>query len=468
MKISRATKSVKTEYILCSDEDVKTLGFAPEIKKEIKRQLKTASFAVCPSLGLSAYQHIAVVKKVQWSNNNHIRRCYGKLAFALQKSGATSIHLFIDAKRSEDLASIALQGFAQGVYRFDRYLKKSKHHIEKVVLSSSLSAKRFKSELAVVESIQSCRDLINIPAEDMGPDHFVQAAKKLCKGTAIQVKVMDAVACKRAGMGALLAVGRASPRKPRLLILEFHAAGNNKKKFHALCGKGVCFDTGGLGIKPSKSMELMRKDMGGAATVLNAFVAAVRGGLKKSVRVYLPLVENNIDGNAFRPGDIVTAADGTTIEIGHTDAEGRLVLADAMTQARSDGARSIATVATLTGAAMVALGRIHVPLMGDDDAHMKKVLLSAQNSGEKMWQQPLEHDHLLLMRSANADISNTGSNGEAGCISAGAFLQHFAHGTPFMHMDISPCSWSNKNHDLGPQGATGVLVHSLCSFMLSL
>ena len=459
MKIQKKKiQKTKTNSVLATTFDaLRALDIPTKLKRAIRDGLRVNEAIIMPTLGTLPYPHIAVARNPDWQSAYEIRRSFGKLAMLVQAARHESLHAFVDARRKGSAAGAAAQGLCQGGYRFDRYLSTKTNVLKSISIDAALTAKDIKEQQIIADAIACSRDLINTPAEDMGPDQFVAAAKSYLRGSGVRVRVMDAAACKRAGMGALLAVGRASHRKPRLLILE---AGPKRKSFQALCGKGVCFDTGGLGIKSSKGMLLMRKDMGGAASVLAAVGAAARLGLKKSIRAYLPLVENSIDGNAFRPGDILTAMDGTTIEVGHTDAEGRLVLADAMCQARKEGAASICTVATLTGAAMVALGRIHVPIMGDDDKQIESIEDAAQHIGEKVWRLPLDEEHRRLMATPHADINNSG-NGEAGCITAGAFLQHFAGDVPFAHCDISPCSWQMKDHNLGQVGATGAFVHTL-------
>jgi leucyl aminopeptidase len=297
----------------------------------------------------------------------------------------------------------------------------------------------------------------------MGPEEFEKTVKKAARGSGLKIKVLEEKDCKDMGMGCLTAVGAGSHRPSKMLILDWKGTQKAKGKtsVQALCGKGICFDTGGLNVKPDKSMLLMRKDMGGAATVAAAMIAIAKLNGEKAVRAYLPLAENALGPEAFRPGDILTACDGTTVEIGHTDAEGRLVLADAIALAVRDGAKSITSVATLTGAALVALGRIHVPVMGDKK-EVQLLLDGAQQCGEKAWQLPLEDEHHQMVKGKFADLNNAG-NGEAGCITAGAFLKHFAGDTPFAHCDISPASWKPSAHSLGAEGATGTWINTLIS-----
>ena len=285
-----------------------------------------------------------------------------------------------------------------------------------------------------------------------------RVAIDLARAAGLRLRVLNERACAKLGMGCLLAVGRASPRRPRMLVLELPGKGSEAPL--AICGKGVCFDTGGLNIKTGDGMLLMRKDMGGAAAALCALAAAT-GSQRRTVRAYLPLVENAISGEAFRPGDVLRAMDGTTVEIGNTDAEGRLILADAIALARREGAGRIVSVATLTGAAMTALGRVHVPLMATDDSLADDLLGSARATGEKLWRLPLDAEHRAMVRGQVATLNNAPGGGEAGCITAGAFVAHFAGSTPFAHLDISPASWMPKPWDLGPPGATGTIVTTL-------
>lgn len=367
---------------------------------------------------------------------------------------------------ARDSQEIFLAGMAQGSYSFDRYRPGPKQKALRLRLRQALPAAGSKRTAAVLEATAACRDLINTPARDCGPADFVAAAKALCKGTGLRLTVWDAPRLRKEGCDCIHTVGVAAGkgRAPRLLMIDWPGSKAAGKPL-ALCGKGVCFDTGGLQIKPGKSMELMRKDMGGAATVLAAMLVHARSKSRRAVRAYLPLVENAIAGDAFRPGDVLTAADGTTIEVGHTDAEGRLVLADALSIAYRDGARALVTVATLTGAAMVALGRIHVPLMATDDALADGLQAAAQSCGEKMWRLPLDEDHHALVRASRLATLTNSAGPEASCITAGAFLAHFAKDRPFAHLDISPASWKDGNHELGPAGATGVMVDTLARFI---
>ena len=317
-----------------------------------------------------------------------------------------------------------------------------------------------KRGLPVAAGVALARDLVNTPAEDMGPSELEAEARKVGEQAGLKVRVLDAKRCERMGMGALTAVGRASDDPPRIVVLE-HRGAPRSKDWLALGGKGICFDTGGLDLKPASGMLLMKKDMGGAATVLGTALALGLGKVKANVRIYLAIAENAVAGNAFRPGDVLRAMNGTTIEIGNTDAEGRLVLADAVCLAVKEGATRIVDAATLTGAAMIALGRIYVPMMGNDDDLVAALETASEATGERVWRLPADDEYREHIRSNIADIKNVGRGREAGVIAAGLFIEHFAGDVPWAHLDISPASGADSPHDLGPEGATGVMVATL-------
>ena len=450
-----------------ADESLPLFADAPS-KKNLASEIvnefdANSSTKVVKTLGLSLFPAVISGGLSGGTSPLSVRKRYGVAAKSLGTFKQVNWQL---KKHNNSALRAALIGLHQGGYTFDRYRKKKTPQLEEVFLQNlAKNQKKVLFEAEVTSAaIKLCRDLINTPTEDMGPDQFVKEALREAKGTGLKVKVMSEVDCKKAKMGALIAVGRASHRKPRMLILEWSGgkktSGKKKSSFLALCGKGVCFDTGGLDIKPAHAMLLMRKDMGGAATVLAAMLVLAKLKSKTNVRAYIPLVENSIGPDAFRPGDVLTAANGTTIEVGHTDAEGRLVLADAISLAEKEGAKGIVTVATLTGAAMVALGRIHIPIMGDGKL-VAALSKGAKSSGEKVWRLPMDEEHKNLVRGKMADLTNSDGSGEAGCITAGAFLSHFAGDVPFAHCDISPACWKPAPHALGPAGATGALVTTL-------
>ncbi|MBN8524185.1 MAG: leucyl aminopeptidase family protein [Planctomycetes bacterium] len=458
--MSRPPARVQALIRLVADAD-RLDDLPPPLRAALAERLRQGPVAILPSLGLHGQPMVGAVRNPTWDDAVETRRRGGSLGRALVAERCGILALELPAGLPVAAVEAFLVGIGQGIYAWDRYQPTPVHRPTELVLLSADAAVQaaVRRVEGIAPWIARCRDLTNLPAQDMGPDEFEAEARAVAKAAGLRLRVLDERACTRLGMGCLLAVGRASPRRPRMLVLELR--GREREQPLALCGKGVCFDTGGLDIKGAEGMLLMRKDMGGAAAVLCALAAAAAHGRpRQTVRAYLPLVENAISGDAYRPGDVLRAMDGTTVEVGNTDAEGRLILADAVALARKDGAGRIISVGTLTGAAMTALGRIHVPVMGTDDGLVGAVLQAARATGEKAWPLPMDHEHRAMLRGQVAQLNNS-PGGEAGCITAGAFIAHFAGDTPFAHLDISPSSWMPRPWDLGPAGATGTIVTTL-------
>ncbi len=338
----------------------------------------------------------------------------------------------IASKLSPESAERAALGFGLGTYRFERY--KSKPNGKKPVeLVWPAGADRARVT-ALLEGTFLVRDLINTPAEDMGPSQLEQAAKALTKELGGRMKTVVGQKLLTDNYPAIHAVGRASDDEPRLLDLYF---GSEKHPKVTLVGKGVCFDTGGLDIKASSGMLTMKKDMGGAAHVLGLALALVKTKLPIRLRVLIPAVENNIAGNAYRPLDVLKTRKGITIEVGNTDAEGRIILADALAEAASERPEIIIDFATLTGAARVALGA-DVPVLFSNDKDWAESLLDAsRRSADLLWELPLFQDYKRLLESKVADLNNTARQPYGGAITAALFLEHFVEAdTPWAHIDV--------------------------------
>lgn len=453
----------RAEALLHILRDPAQLPATGPLAAEARRRLARGPVVVVPTLGHQPQRLLALVLLPAAAEATLLRRRAGAVARALLSEQCTSLRVAdLPADFTAAQRDVLLAGLAQGAYVWDRYRGEAQPRLERVAVPGLAAAARRKLQ-AELDAVALARDLINTPAADLGPADFVAAARRACRGSGLRLRVIDEAGLRRLAAGCHLAVGRSSPRarRPRLLRIEWPGRGARQIAV-ALCGKGVCFDTGGLDIKPASGMASMRKDMGGAATVLAAMLVAAARGCRQRLCAYLPLADNAIDGDAMRPGDILRALDGTTVEVDHTDAEGRLLLADAIALARREGAAEILSVATLTGAALVALGRIHVPVMGSDAA-VAPLVAAGTAVGEKLWRLPLDDEHRALVRGRNARLTNSTGKADASCITAGAFLAHFAGDLPFAHCDISPASWQDSPHDLGPAGATGVLVATLAA-----
>jgi leucyl aminopeptidase len=431
------------------------------LRREVLRQWARGPVAVTATLDRLPQPLLVALRAPDWDDAVATTRRFGAAARALLAERAGSAAVLVPDDAPDEAAEAVVLGLSRGLYRFDRY-RTGAPPLPDVTLAVPRRSfeKAGRRALDLARGIRLARDLVNTPAEEMGPDELEVEARRVARQGGLSVRVYDRARLRRMGAGALLAVGRASPRAPRMVVLE-HRGAPRSDEWLALAGKGVTFDTGGLNLKPAEGMVLMKKDMAGAAAVLGAALAVGRQRPKRNVRFYLALAENAVAGNALRPGDVIRALDGTTIEIGNTDAEGRLVLADAVALAARDGASRILDVATLTGAALVALGRVRIPLVGNDEAWLAEVERAAALAGERVWRFPADAEYRDAIRSRIATLKNTGKGSEAGVLAGALFIGHFAGTVPWAHLDISPTSWADAEGDLGPEGATGVTVPTL-------
>ncbi|MDP5084455.1 MAG: leucyl aminopeptidase family protein [Yoonia sp.] len=343
-----------------------------------------------------------------------------------------------------DLDEAALAWLLAG-YSYDRY-KRPSPAIARLVAPDEVDAGRIAT-IANGEALT--RELINTPASDMGPDELEEASRTLAAGHDAQINVIRGDDLIMSNFPMIHTVGRASTRAPRLIDLRWGTAG----PMLTLVGKGVCFDTGGLNIKPGSSMGLMKKDMGGAATVLGLAHMIMALEMPLRLRVLIPAVENAIDGNAFRPQDILTSRKGLTVEINNTDAEGRLVLADALTLSDEDNPDLVISMATLTGAARVAVGPDLSPFFTDNDAHAAALARAASRVADPVWRLPFHEPYENMIEPGIADLDNAPSGGMAGCITAALFLRRFVE-SPYMHFDIY--GWQPIAAPARPKGGVGM------------
>lgn len=344
--------------------------------------------------------------------------------------------------RGPDADEVAL-GYLLATYRFDRYRAQPEAKARLVAPEGVDGAKQMR--IAQAEALT--RDLINTPAEDMGPDALEAAVRGLAGEFGAEVTTVEGADLLTQNFPLIHTVGRAATRAPRLIEMTWGAPNGPAL---TLVGKGVCFDTGGLDIKPAASMGLMKKDMGGAANVLGLARMIMSGGMDCRLRVLIPAVENNIAGNAFRPGDILTARSGLTVEINNTDAEGRLVLADALALASETPPDLLICMATLTGAARVAVGPDIAPFFTDDDGFAGVLTAAAARVADPVWRLPFHEAYEPMIEPGIADLDNAPSGGMAGAITAALFLRRFAKVPRFAHFDVF--AWSRANAPARPKG----------------
>jgi leucyl aminopeptidase len=347
---------------------------------------------------------------------------------------------FANAPHDARLAALA---FALGAYQFSRYRKSEPRHV-RLALPQGVDGEDLTR---IVEAVTLGRDLINTPSNDLGPDELEDAARKLAEqhGASFDVTRGNALAKQ---FPLVAAVGGGSARAPRLIDLAWGKDGDPKI---TLVGKGVCFDTGGLDIKSDAGMLNMKKDMGGAATALALAHMIMSRKLKVKLRVIVPAVENAISGTSFRPRDIFTSRKGISVEIGNTDAEGRLILADALALADEDNPALIVDFATLTGAARVALGPDMPAAFTDDDALAADLARFGAAENDPVWRMPLWRPYEQMLESKVADLNNVGSSGQAGAITAALFLRRFVTAKSWLHLDVF--AWTPAAKPGRPEGA---------------
>ena len=397
----------------------------------------------------------------------------GTAASRLQTSGEKTAVIDLSGLGydAEATARVAL-GAALRSWRYDRYRTKLKDNqkptLDEVVVvgGDSGAAKRYDERwAAVVEGVSLTRELVTEPANIIYPETFVDRVRASLKDTGIEVEVLDPAAMEKLGMGALLGVAQGSIREARLLVLKWNGGGQGGQPV-AFVGKGVTFDTGGISIKPAAGMEAMKWDMGGAGAVVGALKALALRKAKANVVGICGLVENMPGGNAQRPGDVVTTMSGQTVEVINTDAEGRLVLADAVTYVqRNFKPSAIIDLATLTGAILISLGHEWAGLFSNDEDLAGKLQAAAGESGDKLWRMPMAESFDRLIDSPIADMKNVGPR-EGGSITAAQFIQRFIeNGMKWAHIDMAGKAWSDKAAATYDKGATGFGVRLLDQYV---
>jgi len=310
------------------------------------------------------------------------------------------------------------------------------------------------------EQCNIARALDNEPGNALTPSVFAERLAEIALGSGLTVEVLDHEELERLGMGMLLGVGRGSADPPRLVVIRHEPPGAPKAPVLGLVGKGITFDTGGISIKPAADMDRMKDDMAGGAAVACAMCAMAELGAPIRVIGVIPIAENMPGGRALRPGDVLTSASGKTVEVINTDAEGRLILGDALWYAQKMGATHLVDIATLTGAISVALGKITSGLFGTPAAFVEHVRQAAERAGDRCWPLPLFEEYKDQLRSEIADMLNTGGR-NGGAITAALFLREFTGGLPWVHMDIAGTAWAEENKPFMPKGPTGVGLRTL-------
>lgn len=357
------------------------------------------------------------------------------------------------------------EGALLGNYKFLGYSSKLEERTE--IESIQVLTKGINEELtygiecgtAYAEGTNLARDLVNTPGNMMNPTHMAEKAIEIANRYDMEYEILEREDIERLGMGGLLGVAQGSDQPPKMIVIKYRGR-DSWDDVLGFVGKGLTFDSGGISLKPGPGMDEMKMDMGGGAAVLGAMEAIGKLKPKVNVVAVVPATENMPSGGALKPGDVIKTMSGKTIEVLNTDAEGRLILSDAITYAKKLGATRIIDLATLTGAVVVALGNITTAAMTNNDDFLKDFMKSAKKAGEKVWQMPTFDEYKELIKSKIADLKNTGGK-TAGSITAALFVGAFAEETPWIHLDIAGTAWSDKETNLNQHGGTGTMVRSL-------
>ena len=406
-------------------------------------------------------------------NTDVVRRVAGTAARFLR---AKNVRKFAFLRRSQiplgDAVQAGVEGALLSLWDANKYHTSDKEEklIEQMILatvegdSQELSQGAERGQI-LAEAANFAREIVNEPGNLMTPTELARQAEEVAQKYGLEIDVLDEARMKELGMGSLLGVSQGSAEPAKLIVLTYTPSSEpTSKETIAIVGKGVTFDTGGISIKPADSMEKMKYDMAGGATTIAAMRAIAQ--LKPSINVIgiVPAVENMPGGRAQRPGDVVRSMAGKTIEIINTDAEGRLILCDALTYAIQLGATKIVDLATLTGAVSIALGDVYVAALGNNQEWIDAVINAGKNSGEKIWQLPLDREYREQIKSDIADIKNVGGR-KAGTITAAYFLREFVGDTPWVHLDIAGTAWNDSGKPYLSVGPTGICVRTLVNLV---
>jgi len=397
-----------------------------------------------------------------------VRQAGGKAAVYLRDMGMKKIALSSRVLSSLKMSPADfMEGSLLGLYTFKRYVEeKNNKTIDSFVIPSKVS-KVLKDDIHWIKTIASSvcftRDLINTPSNDMTPSHLANAALSLERNNLL-VKVLEKKDAEKLGMGAYLSVAKGSKEPPKFILLEYKGA---KRAPLALIGKSITFDSGGISLKPAEGMEKMKYDMAGGAVVLGIFKAVSELKLPVNLVGVLPAAENLIGGFAAKPGDVVRAINGKSVEIINTDAEGRLVIADAIGYAKRFKPQAIIDIATLTGACSIALGNEAIAMMGNNRELINKIKKSADKTYERVWEMPLFDEYKEYLKSDIADIKNTGGK-NGSLVTSAYFLYEFAGEVPWVHLDIAGTAWIEKEKPYMPKGASGIGIRLMLNLLKEL
>jgi leucyl aminopeptidase len=401
------------------------------------------------------------------------RNLTGKVVNKAKELGISEFVLIPFKNMDKEHLSAMVEGVKLSDYSFNNYKRdEDRNDLNQVRIyirnDMKNNQKIIRHSVVVSDAVIFTRNISNLPPNDCSPKDLATLSKKLSENQKVKVRVIEKEEMKSYGFEGILAVGKGSASSPKLIVLEY--SGKTKNRPIVVVGKAVTFDTGGISIKPSEKMEEMKFDKCGGCNVLGIIKAVSDLGLDTSVIGIIPAVENMPSGSSYRPGDIIKMYNGKTVEVVNTDAEGRIILGDALSFAvKTFAPKAIIDMATLTGAAIIALGTNVAALVGNNDDLVTKILEYSNQTGEKIWQLPLFEEYKEQLKSSNADMKNIGGR-PAGAITAAAFLSSFVEETPWVHLDIAGTAWTQdgtKEKSYNPKGATGFGIRTIVKYISS-
>lgn len=441
-----------------------------DIQSEFKKIVKM------PALHTGAYDRVYFIGlgNAKKMTEDRLRQAFAALGKELKASKVASLSIWTapftnDALACDDVVFAAAEGIGMGSYKFEGFRTDSNERdvaLESVTFLSKADEEELRAAFEVgstySHAVNEARNLVNMPPNILTATKMADYAKELAEKHDFEIEILGKKEMEELGMGAILAVNKGSVEEPRLIVLKY-AGTEQWEDVVGLVGKGVTYDTGGYSLKPREGMVGMKGDMGGAAAVLGAMNIIGELRPSKNVIAVIGSTDNMISGEAFKPDDVITSLSGKTIEVLNTDAEGRLVLADAVTYAKQSGANYLIDVATLTGGVIVALGNDKTGALTNNEQFFEEFMQASMETGEFVWRLPLtENDKKRIRKSEVADLNNSpGRDGHM--IFGGGFVGEFAGDTPWIHLDIAGTSDASAAHDLGPKGATGVMVRTLAT-----
>jgi leucyl aminopeptidase len=472
-----------TLLIFATSESTTPSGIAGEVDKLLNDQIskllveqpkigKYGELTVIHTLGIIPAKRIIIAGLgiIKEMNIDRLRALLGSSIRVARKHGSKMIATYTPDLLTENPAVVVpalVEGVILGSYLFEEYktTKQSEEKIEKLILTAPAGSdageiKQLTEQAKIIaDSVNFARDLVNHPANTMTPVKLAWHAVDVARQYGLEVNILNKQEIEALHMQAFLAVTQGTSELPQLIVLKYLGAPETSQ-FIGFIGKGITFDSGGISLKPSEGMDEMKTDMAGGAAVLGAMRAISQIKPKVNILAIVPCAENMPSGNALKPGDVISSMGGKTIEVVNTDAEGRLLLADAVAYAKQLGVQKLVDLATLTGACVVALGSVTSGVISNNDEWCERLLDAAKKAGEKMWRLPADAEYKEQIKSPIADLKNSGGR-QAGAITAGLFIAEFAGDTPWIHIDIAGTATTSKDIGYNVKGATGIGVRTL-------